>query len=434
MVVSWFGILALAALLYVLMSALANPATRPIIIALGVIFGLGVAFVGFRSVRTAHVQREQAMQTQSVIAFQEQRAQMEQQQAKMRAQAEKQRAEMTAQAEKRRAEMIAQAEEQRADVTAQAEKQRAEVIAKAEKQLADVMAQAEKQLAAMAAHVGNHQAEMKAQFPDQPQVGMPAPSQSPPKIAASEAKRPKMGVVAALSQAILQAWPVHVSLPAATADQKWENSSPAGLPMKTGPPSWVNSPPRMDASSYTMSVHSGPYTTPLECERELRKLLQQAVAEYAGLSLGPEAADVRLPDDDLQKLVHDRWTEDRPMEIGGASQDMFTLHTLVVFDEAAQRRIKAEVQRMKDEAQREVIDKRLQGGVVVFGGVLGLLALTWSGLKLAGARRKPGENRAKKSEQPQAPRTFRSFLVTALGSLAVFCAIWALVWVLCRSV
>ena len=38
-------------------------------------------------------------QTQSVIAFQEQRAQMEQQQAKMRAQAEKQRAEMTAQAE-----------------------------------------------------------------------------------------------------------------------------------------------------------------------------------------------------------------------------------------------------------------------------------------------------------------------------------------------
>ena len=39
-----------------------------------------------------------------------------------------------------------------------------------------------------------------------------------------------------------------------------------------------------------------------------------------------------LPDDALKQLVQERWTEVRPMEIGGSSQDMVTLHALVVFD------------------------------------------------------------------------------------------------------
>ena len=113
----------------------------------------------------------------------------------------------------------------------------------------------------------------------------------------------------------------------------------------------------------------------MECERELPKALQGAVSEYAELSLGPEAAAVRLPDDVLQQLVRDRWTEARPMEIGGGSQDMVSLHAQVVFDADMQQRIKAE-------AQRLVIDRRVQGAAVVFGGVLGLLALAWGGLKM----------------------------------------------------
>ena len=110
------------------------------------------------------------------------------------------------------------------------------------------------------------------------------------------------------------------------------------------------------------------------------------MAEYVQLALGPEAAAVRLPDDDMQQLIHDRWTEVRPMQIGGSSQDMFSLHALLVFDSLAQQRIKAEVQRIKAEAQRLVIGRRMQGGAVVFGGVIGLLALTWGGLKWATKR------------------------------------------------
>ena len=103
------------------------------------------------------------------------------------------------------------------------------------------------------------------------------------------------------------------------------------------------------------------------------------MAEYAELSLGAEAAAVRLPDDVLQQLVRERWTEVRPMEIDGGSQDMVSLHALVVFDAPVQQRIKAE-------AQRLVIGRRVQGAAVVFGGVLGLLALAWGGLRLATRR------------------------------------------------
>jgi len=78
----------------------------------------------------------------------------------------------------------------------------------------------------------------------------------------------------------------------------------------------------------------------------------------------------------LKQLVRDRWTEIRPMEIAGRSQEMVSLHARLVFDVPMQQRIKSE-------AQRLVIGRRVQGGAVVFSGVLGLLALTWGGMKLA---------------------------------------------------
>ena len=43
-------------------------------------------------------------------------------------------------------------------------------------------------------------------------------------------------------------------------------------------------------------------------------------------------------------------------------------------------------QRIKSEAQRLVIGQRVQGAAVVFGGVLGFLALAWGSLKLATRR------------------------------------------------
>ena len=148
------------------------------------------------------------------------------------------------------------------------------------------------------------------------------------------------------------------------------------VPVRPQPPAWVNAAAKMEDNCYMTKVQAGPFTTELECQRELPKLLQGIVAEYADLSCGSAAAAVRLPDGDLNQLVRDRWTEIRPMEIDGGSQEMVTLHAQVVFDDRMQQRIKSE-------AQRLVIGTRLQGGAMIFGGVLGLLALAWGGLRLA---------------------------------------------------
>jgi hypothetical protein len=223
-------------------------------------------------------------------------------------------------------------------------------------------------------------------YPDPIQTPAWPPAPPPPKVSAVETRQPKMNVLAALGQAVIQSWTGRGSPAVAEAPEKPAKSNQAGVPAKAQPPSWVNAPPTLENNCYKMSVRAGPYTTPLECQRELHKALQGAVAEYAELSFGPEAAAVRLPDSDLQQLVCDRWTKVQPMEIGGSSQDMVTLHALLIFDAPAQQRIKAEAQRIKAEAQRLVIGQRVKGGALVFGGVIGLLALTWGGLKWATKR------------------------------------------------
>jgi len=216
------------------------------------------------------------------------------------------------------------------------------------------------------------------QFP--PQVIAPPPALSPPKSSATDSKGAKVTVIAALRQAIVQAWTARDSALVAEAPEKPANTSQPNVPAKPQPPTWVNAAAKMQDNCYRMSVRVGPYTTPLECERELVKSLQGAVSEYAELSLGRETAAVRLPDDALQQLVQERWTEVRPMEIGGGSQEMVSLHALVVFDIPMQQRIKSE-------AQRLAIGQRVQGAALVCGGVLGFLALTWGGLRLATRRR-----------------------------------------------
>ncbi|MEI8374193.1 MAG: hypothetical protein WCJ35_15325 [Planctomycetota bacterium] len=209
-------------------------------------------------------------------------------------------------------------------------------------------------------------------------IKMP-PAPLPLKSSATETKQPKVTVITALRQAIVQAWTARDSASIAEAPEKPANTSHPDVPAKPQPPAWVNAAPIMQDNWYRTSVRVGPFTTPLECERELVKSLQGAVSEYAELSLSREAAAVRLPDDALQQLVQERWTEVWPVEIGGGHQDMVSLHALVVFDLPMQQRIKSE-------AQRLVIGQRVQGAAVVFGGVLGFLALAWGSLKLATRR------------------------------------------------
>ena len=206
-----------------------------------------------------------------------------------------------------------------------------------------------------------------------------------------------MTVIDALRQAAFQAWtgrapaPIVVApseVPAVRAPIAPPPPQPmvaeqAEVSMAPKPPTWVNAPARIDDGCYLTSVQVGPFTTPLECQRELPKAVQQAVGDYAELSQAAESGTVRLADNELKTLVRDQWSEVRPMEIGGGRQDMYSLHALVAFDARAQ-------QAVKDEVQRLTVARRLQAGGVLLGGLLGLLAVVWSGLKLA--TRRPGRD------------------------------------------
>ena len=162
----------------------------------------------------------------------------------------------------------------------------------------------------------------------------------------------------------------------------------ADAPAPPPRPAWVDAAPKMDGDAYVMARQVGPYTALPECERELAKVLEQAVAEYADLLLGREKAhDVHLPDNVLEGLVRQSWTEHLTQEFGGAVQDMVVLHVLIGFDPLAQERI-------REASEHTIAVRHVQEAGVALGGVLGLLALAWCGLSVFGPRK--SRNRRKK--------------------------------------
>ena len=290
MAISWFGLIALSALFFVLVSGLANPRTRGFVVGLGALLGLGVLLFGFLSVHAVHFPEPPHV----AVQVQEAKTPMKSQ----------------------------------------------------------------------------TRAAAKVKEPEQKSMIASSPVLTP-QSSSIEANRSKMTLLAALRQAIVQAWTARGSAPVAEAPEK---------PAKPQPPAWVNAAPTMEDNCYRMSVRVGPFVTPLECEQELTKALQGAVAEYAELSFGAEAAAMRLPDDILRQLVAERWTEVRPMAIDGGTQEMVSLHALVVFNPQTQEQVKIE-------AQKLVIGRRVRGAAVIFSGLLGVLALAWGSLRLA--TRKP---------------------------------------------
>ena len=145
-------------------------------------------------------------------------------------------------------------------------------------------------------------------------------------------------------------------------------------PQPPQPPAWVKALPKTQGDVYLMTRQTDPYTTSLECEREVPRALQSAVSEYAQLRLGSDQAkNVRLSDNELRQLERDRWIETRAIDVGGETKDMLTVHLLIGFDPAMQQEISTM-------AENAVVTQRLQGAGVVLGGVLGLLAFVWGGL------------------------------------------------------
>ena len=145
-------------------------------------------------------------------------------------------------------------------------------------------------------------------------------------------------------------------------------------------PKWVNAEPKRQGDVWLMTRHTEPYSTELECDREVPKALQGAIAEYTDLLLGNgQAKNMRLAEIDVGELERDHWIEKRTIDVGGEEKNMYTLHLLFGFDKGIEDKI-------INLADNAVVTQRLQGAGVVLGGVLGLLALVWGGLSMAGNR------------------------------------------------
>ncbi len=162
-----------------------------------------------------------------------------------------------------------------------------------------------------------------------------------------------------------------------------EKSVPISAPVQdvhtisqTDPPAWVEAGPKMVGDEYWMPIKVGPYESPLENELELLKATQAAVGEYAELYLSESIAKtVQLPEDILRQLIRMRWEKIVPLEAGGTVHKMVELHALVAITGAVREQIKAS-------STHAVSIARLRSFGMGLGGVLGLLAIAYAGLKI----------------------------------------------------
>jgi hypothetical protein len=201
---------------------------------------------------------------------------------------------------------------------------------------------------------------------------VPGPPPGYPQMHATESMKPKNSATSA-----------RVAKSTKPENKPDKSAKPATPPKEDSndadrqPPAWIKTEPRMQGGVYLMTRQTDPYSTTLECDRDLPKVLQSAVSEYAQLLLGnDQGKNVRLSETELQQLVRDRWVETRTIDIGGETKNMLTLHLLIGFDPARKQRILGL-------AENVIVAQRLKGAGVVLGGLLGVLALAWAGLRMA---------------------------------------------------
>jgi hypothetical protein len=141
------------------------------------------------------------------------------------------------------------------------------------------------------------------------------------------------------------------------------------------PPDWVNSPPRVVGDSYQKAIVVGPYPTRQDCDAELPGELQKELNGYIELCVGQPGGTTRvvLPFAFLrEEVVKGEWEEAiQSPSVGPMTQ----LHVLLQFDHKVKDRI-------LEDRQRGVVAGRLWLGGGGLAGLLWLLAVIYSYLKI----------------------------------------------------
>lgn len=160
-----------------------------------------------------------------------------------------------------------------------------------------------------------------------------------------------------------------------------EESTPSG----DRPPwaKWEEYAPHKVGGACRMLVRVGPYSTRLECDRELPGKLRAAVGEYAAVYLEPKAQDkLHLPVDYIRtNIVQDDWEEVKDVVISPTGQipeksvPMVQLNVLLEFNHAANARI-------REEWDKAVVADRLFGVGALTAIVLALLAGAYGYMEL----------------------------------------------------
>jgi len=166
--------------------------------------------------------------------------------------------------------------------------------------------------------------------------------------------------------------------PAASPDAPLSHGRGSGKDTKR--PDWVDAPPGMVGGEYRCTVVVGPYTTRMECDREMLRELRPAVDEYVRLYLGDELArrwDVRLGDQYIrQNVVRATWEELK--QTIAAPDPMPQLHVLLAFDRKTNDLLR---QMLRDTQRNALVEERLIVAGVALAGVLAVLAVAYAVLK-----------------------------------------------------
>jgi len=148
-------------------------------------------------------------------------------------------------------------------------------------------------------------------------------------------------------------------------------------------PDWVEAEPRKVGGAYQMAIAVGPYSTRLECDRELPEELNRAIDEYVSVYIGPRACGhVRLPLQYIQdEIVKENWLEQKQVVISPKGQipekrvAMAQLHVLLEFDHAVNARI-------QEAWNTVVVRERLYGVGALTATLLVLLSTVYGYLRI----------------------------------------------------